>query len=124
MTNGSTVCLSTCPATQYQYWIYDIAICYLCDSTACVNCVDTATTCTSCNFATNDRFLYNFTCLTLCPDGYEGNRVTWKCDLCPLGMYSFENVCYSYCPTHYYANDNIRACVLPGGYPLNMTISV
>lgn len=57
----------------------------------------------------------------VCPDGYEGNSTTFICDQCILGMYSYENQCYSYCPLHYYANDDIRACVLPGGYPLNLT---
>ena len=53
--------------------------------------------CTSCvfNILGVYRYLSNFSCLDLCPDGYEGNNITFKCDLCPLGTYSFENVCYS-----------------------------
>jgi len=35
------------------------------------------------------RYLSNFSC----PDGYEGNTITLKCDLYPLGTESFENVC-------------------------------
>lgn len=126
MRNDTTACVSACPAGQYANLIYDIAKCYACTLTACTECVNSSTMCTSCAFVSPAvvRYLYNYTCMALCPDGYEGNNVTFKCDLCPLGMYSFENVCYSECPLYYQANDNIRACVLPGGYPLNMSVSV
>ena len=50
--------------------------------------------------------------------------MTAVCDQCELGTYSYFNKCYSYCPDYYFANDEVRACVLPGGYPLNMTIEV
>ena len=60
--------------------------------------------------------------MTTCPDGYEG--INSVCVQCELGTYSYFNKCYSYCPNFYFQNDEIRACVLPGGYPLNMTVSV
>jgi hypothetical protein len=41
-----------------------------------------------------------------------------------LGMYSFNNKCYSYCPTFYTPNDYIRACTLSGGYPISMDVNV
>jgi len=70
MINGTTTCSLTCPAGQYINLIYDMKVCYLCDTIQCVQCINSSTMCTACNFATLDRYLFNYTCLYLCPDGY------------------------------------------------------
>jgi hypothetical protein len=41
-----------------------------------------------------------------------------------LGNYSYLGQCLSWCPQYYKPDDNIRACVLSGGYPLNMSVEV
>lgn len=121
---GANTCASTCPSGQYIDLVYDRSACNLCNTAVCTTCVNESTRCTSCTFGSADRYLFNFSCLYVCPDGYEGNSTTFMCDECTLGMYSFENQCYSYCPLHYYPNDDIRACVLPGGYPLTLTFEL
>ena len=62
-------CGPTCPAGQYGYLIYDLAVCYTCDLTACVTCVNSSTTCTSC-LGLAGRYLFNYSCVSPCPDGY------------------------------------------------------
>lgn len=126
----STTCTANCPSQQYVPVLLgdDLWVCYLCDTIKCYQCANSSTTCTSCAFPAtlpvNYRWLYNYECLSICPHGYSGNNVTFICDRCPEGTYSFENICYSECPLYYEANDNLRACILPGGYPLNMTVQV
>lgn len=113
-------CVMQCPIGQYPYFVYDLGLCYFCDTT-CYQCEDKPTYCTSCQFATNNFWLYEHTCVSRCPSGYQGDNVTYICTKCPLGMFSFENVCYSECPEFYEKSPDGTSCILPSGFPLNMT---
>jgi hypothetical protein len=71
-------CLLDCPAHYIKNSTAVPMYCQICDI-SCGNCTTLATNCTSCalNF-----YLYNFTCLAICPVGTFGDNVTWKCVAC------------------------------------------
>lgn len=134
-------CIDSCPTPNYPFLFDDGVLCLPCNESLCYECVNASATCTSC-FPTNSSppyppfnasqpphhryrgWLLGNECVSPCPDGFEANNYTSKCDQCRLGTYSFQNRCYSWCPQFYAPNDNLRACVLAGGYPLNMTVEV
>ena len=63
----NATCVQTCPSTYYLSG----AQCSQCSSTLCLNCVGTASNCTSCQTSKN---LYNNTCVSVCPSGYYANN--------------------------------------------------
>jgi len=82
-----TVCNSTCPAGQFASEL-ELAVCILCDSTKCLECVNSSSICTVCH-PNVGVWLFNATCMTQCPDGYEANNITFECDKCSFGKFSF-----------------------------------
>lgn len=94
-----TVCNSTCPAGQFASEL-ELAVCILCDSTKCLECVNSSSICTVCH-PNVGVWLFNATCMTQCPDGYEANNITFECDKCALGTFSFLSKCITECPLLY-----------------------
>ncbi len=156
--NGS--CLATCPNGTFANTtslVCDLCIwpCGNCQSTIfCLSCLDSSkflvngdcvpcsspcascslsiSNCTACITSTSTPYIFNFTCLTLCPPNYYSDNATHSCSLCASpcltchgptnssclscigGYYFLLNLCYSVCPITYYSNINVcTSCVSP-----------
>lgn len=66
---GNNSCVSACPSTFFLP--ANGTTCNACNASACLNCVGSASTCTSC---ANPAFLMNTSCLLTCPNTYYGNN--------------------------------------------------
>jgi proprotein convertase subtilisin/kexin type 5 len=62
----NNTCWNTCPSGTYL--TYTNVICAACSS-VCLTCTGSPTNCLSCS----TNFYFNFTCLSVCPQGYYGS---------------------------------------------------
>ena len=121
---GNSTCLTACP--DGYYLPNGTFTCAQCDTTACLTCTATATTCSSCSTPT---FLMNTSCLLICPNTYYGSGTTCvpcinQCFNCTNATYCLscstgynlnpDNTCLTSCPASYISLSSIcTACVSP-----------
>lgn len=124
----STACYLTC-VTAGTFAVN--GICQGCYST-CKTCSTIYTNCTSCYSNTTVPYLYNFNCISICPNGfyadnsslscvkctspceYCSNSSVYSCQTCISGYYLLNNTCFATCPSNYYnSSGSCLVCVSP-----------
>ena len=113
-------CLTSCPDAYYHENLgTNQKFCRACVS-PCVNCLSTSQ-CLSC---ISNKYLYNYTCVSTCPDGYFTG--VSQCEVCisPCKLCTSETACLSCdegywngshctneCPSGQYGDNSTHECV-------------
>lgn len=108
---SNSTCLRECPESYYLP--SGSSTCTQCNTSVCLNCSGTASTCTACASPT---YLFNSTCLLTCPNTYYGSGTT--CLVCINQCYNCSNAtfCLS-CLSGYSLNpDSTCKSSCPSGY--------
>ncbi len=101
-------CVNACPDTYYL--ILSSNSCGKCNQSACYTCSNNDSYCSSC---INGKFLYNNTCVSICPTGFYGlNNECQKCSSPCLTCNGSAAYCLT-CISNYFIDigTSISSCV-------------
>ncbi len=83
-------CVVTCPTQTYSSSTGGVNMCVSCDA-SCLVCTSSPSPCTSCAAT---YYLYQSTCIPVCPDGYFADNSTSSCLSCDIACVSLSMSMY------------------------------